>query len=81
MLFGEFEKLSPSVAALKDEGRYEEALARIASLRPVVDKFFDDVMVMADDERVRDNRLAFLARLRTEFSTIADFNEIVSGDG
>ena len=81
VLFGEFEKLSPSVAALKDEGRYEEALARIASLRPVVDKFFDDVMVMADDERVRDNRLAFLARLRTEFSTIADFNEIVSGEG
>ncbi len=80
-LFDEFEKLSPSVAELKDEGRYEEALARIASLRPVVDKFFDDVMVMAEDEAVRDNRLTFLARLRAEFSTIADFNEIVSGDG
>ena len=80
-LFGEFEKLNPGVAALKDEGRYEEALVRIASLRPVVDKFFDDVMVMAEDEAVRNNRLTFLARLRAEFSTIADFNEIVSGDG
>ena len=81
VLFGEFEKVSPIVASLKDEGRYEEALARIASLRPAVDQFFDDVMVMAEDETVRNNRLAFLARLRAEFSTIADFNEIVSSDG
>ena len=81
VLFEEFEKLSPSVESLKDKGRYEEALVRIASLRPAVDSFFDDVMVMAEDETVRNNRLAFLARLRKEFSTIADFSEIVSGDG
>ncbi len=80
-LFDEFEKLSPSVAELKHDGQYEEALIRIASLRPAVDSFFDDVMVMAEDETVRSNRLAFLARLRNEFSTIADFSEIVSGDG
>jgi glycyl-tRNA synthetase beta subunit len=44
-----------------------------------VDQFFDDVLVMAEDEAVRNNRLTFLAHLLTEFSTIADFAEIVSG--
>ena len=54
------------------------ALAAIASARPAVDKFFDDVLVMAEDEKIRENRLAFLAVLLKEFSTIADFAEIVS---
>jgi len=48
----------------------------IASLRPVVDKFFDGVMVMAEQEAVRNNRLALLAKLLGEFTTIADFSEI-----
>jgi glycyl-tRNA synthetase beta subunit len=40
--------------------------------------FFDKVMVMVDDERVRANRLALLQSLLKEFSTIADFSEIVT---
>ncbi|MSV35237.1 MAG: glycine--tRNA ligase subunit beta [Bryobacterales bacterium] len=60
---------------------YQEALARIATLRPPVDTFFDKVLVNAKVERVRDNRLTLLHNLLTEFSTIADFSEIVtSGD-
>jgi glycyl-tRNA synthetase beta chain len=51
----------------------------ISKVRPVVDKFFDKVMVMVDDEDVRSNRLALLQRLLFEFSTIADFSEIVTG--
>jgi glycyl-tRNA synthetase beta chain len=47
-------------------------------LRPAVDKFFDKVMVMVEDARVRGNRLALLQTLVNEFSTIADFSEIVS---
>ena len=43
-----------------------------------VDKFFDKVMVIAEDERVRANRLALLQTLLKEFSTIADFSEIVT---
>ena len=50
-------------------------------LRPRVDTFFDKVLVNAKDERVRNNRLTLLHNLLTEFSTIADFSEIVtSGD-
>jgi glycyl-tRNA synthetase beta chain len=60
---------------------YQHALEHIASLRPLVDTFFDKVLVNAKVERVRNNRLTLLHNLLTEFSTIADFSEIVtSGD-
>lgn len=52
--------------------------SRIASLRPKVDLFFDKVLVNAQDEAVRRNRLSLLHNLLTEFSTIADFSEIVT---
>jgi glycyl-tRNA synthetase beta chain len=64
------------VQSLKRGGKYQEALEAIANLRPVVDKFFDGVMVMAEKEEVRENRLALLAQLLGEFTTIADFSEI-----
>jgi glycyl-tRNA synthetase beta chain len=60
----------------KREGRYREALQKIAGLRPEVDQFFEQVMVMVEDETVRNNRLTLLAGLLSEFSTIADFSEI-----
>jgi glycyl-tRNA synthetase beta chain len=57
--------------------RYREALERIATLRPAVDRFFEGVMVNAEDAEVRKNRLTLLAELLAQFSTIADFSEIV----
>jgi glycyl-tRNA synthetase beta chain len=66
------------VEALRVAGEYERALMEISKLRPAVDRFFDKVMVMVDDEDVRSNRLALLERLLCEFSTIADFSEIVT---
>jgi glycyl-tRNA synthetase beta chain len=64
------------VPALKRAGKYQEALEVIAGLRPVVDRFFDEVMVMAENESVRNNRLTLLAELLREFTTVADFSEI-----
>src|SRR3984893_4782032 len=64
----------------KREGRYRDALHDIAELRPAVDKFFDEVMVMAEEEQIRKNRLTLLSELLAQFSTIADFSEIVAGD-
>ena len=55
-----------------------EAVQPSRSLRPLLDRFFNDVMVMVDDEQVRGNRLAILQKLYTSFSTIADFSEIVT---
>ena len=57
---------------------YSTALENIAALRPHVDLFFDKVLVNANDEQVRANRLALLSSMRREFSTIADFSEIVT---
>ena len=70
----------PRVNQQKRAGQYKEALEVIAALRPDVDRFFDEVMVMAEDAAVRTNRLALLTELRREFTTIADFSEI-GGEG
>ena len=64
----------------KKAGHYREALQEIAALRPAVDRFFDAVMVNADDQQIRKNRLTLLSGLLSEFSTIADFSEIVTAD-
>jgi len=71
---------APRVAELRKKHDYAGALAEIAKLRPPLDTFFDKVMVMADDENVRANRLALLAQLLNDFSTIADFSEIVTAE-
>src|SRR5258708_16915339 len=64
----------------KRAGRYREALQEIAKLRPAVDRFFEGVMVMAEDEQIRKNRLTLLSGLLSEFSTIADFSEIITAE-
>ncbi len=69
-------KVAEEAVRMKRSGRYREALEAIAGLRPVIDRFFDDVLVMSEDESVRKNRLTLLAQLLREFSTIADFSEI-----
>jgi glycyl-tRNA synthetase beta chain len=57
---------------------HRTALEQIASLRPAVDLFFDKVLVNAQDQAVRRNRLTLLRNLLNDFSTIADFSEIVT---
>jgi glycyl-tRNA synthetase beta chain len=57
---------------------YREKLAQIASLRPQVDLFFDKILVNDPDPAIRENRLALLHSLLTEFSNIAGFSEIVT---
>jgi glycyl-tRNA synthetase beta chain len=57
---------------------YLEALQLLSTAREPVDRFFDKVMVMVEDHQVRANRLALLQTLLHEFSTIADFSEIVT---
>ena len=74
-LHDEFQRVKAAVAS---PGDYRGALEAIASLRPKVDLFFDKVLVNAPDEAIRQNRLALLHSLLTEFSAIADFSEIVT---
>ncbi len=72
----------PRVEALRKKREYGGALMLLSTAREPVDAFFDKVMVMVEDEKVRANRLALLRTLLKEFSTIADFSEIVTeGNG
>jgi len=75
-LYSAVRDAATKVQAQKRAGKYQEALEVIAGLRKAVDQFFDGVMVMAENEAVRNNRLALLAELLREFTTVADFSEI-----
>jgi len=68
----------PKVEALRKQKEYGEALKLLSTARVPVDAFFDKVMVMVEDSKLRANRLALLRTLLKEFSTIADFSEIVA---
>jgi glycyl-tRNA synthetase beta chain len=70
-------EIATKVRPLREQKNYVAALTEISRLRQPIDLFFDKVMVMVDDEGVRANRLALLRTLLAEFSTIADFSEIV----
>ncbi len=62
----------------REKKEYGDALFLLSTVRERVDAFFDKVMVMVDDDSLRANRLALLQTLVKEFSTIADFSEIVT---
>ncbi len=70
--------LAPRVASLREQRTYAAALTAIATLRPVVDTFFDKVMVLDPDEKVRGAHLGLIDEVLRSFSGIADFNEIVT---
>ncbi|MBF0113146.1 MAG: glycine--tRNA ligase subunit beta, partial [Desulfamplus sp.] len=75
-LYGASIKLSEQVNSFISKGDYDLALKEIASLRPEVDRFFDDVMVMVDDEAIKNNRIALLSTVASIFENIADFSQI-----
>ncbi|MEZ5481075.1 MAG: glycine--tRNA ligase subunit beta [Porticoccaceae bacterium] len=66
--------LADKVEPLLRERRYTDALTKLAQLQKPVDQFFDDVMVMTDDEAVRNNRLNLLHKLRSLFLEVADIS-------
>ena len=77
-LIAYLEQNSTRVEEQRRQKQYLAALQLLATAREPVDKFFDKVMVMVEDQRIRANRLALLRTLLKEFSTIADFSEIVT---
>ncbi|HAE79687.1 glycine--tRNA ligase subunit beta [Morganella morganii] len=66
--------LKTQLAPLYAEGKYQEALTELASLRESVDAFFDSVMVMDKDDNIRRNRLTLLNELRNLFLGVADIS-------
>ena len=76
-LFDAVLQLAPKVNSLVATEDYTDALLELASVRTQVDRFFDDVMVMADDQSVRQNRLALLAQLGGLMNQVADISKLV----
>ena len=58
-------------------GDYHEALHALVGLRPVIDAFFEAVMVNADDQAIRGNRLTLLKEVDELFMSFADFSQVV----
>ncbi|MFV1997541.1 MAG: glycine--tRNA ligase subunit beta [Acidiferrobacterales bacterium] len=75
-LANKINSLSKEITPLFDKGDYTTAMKKLAALRPEVDDFFDKVMVMVDEEAVRDNRLALLSGLSQLFLRVADLSRL-----
>lgn len=68
--------LAQAAAELNLSGSANDKLAQLFALSPVIDKFFDNTMVMVDNEAVKNNRLAILAELTAKASSVAAFNKL-----
>ncbi|MDE2235730.1 MAG: glycine--tRNA ligase subunit beta [Gammaproteobacteria bacterium] len=75
-LHAALENAEKDTRSLYAQHRYSDALRRLAALRKPVDSFFDQVMVMTDDARLKNNRLALLQRVRAAFLRIADIGQL-----
>lgn len=73
-LFEQVKTIEQSVAPLYSQGDYAKILSQLASLRTPVDAFFEQVMVMADNQAVKENRLCLLRRLQTLLQGVADIS-------
>ncbi|TRX58142.1 glycine--tRNA ligase subunit beta [Thalassomonas sp. M1454] len=69
-----YSALKAELSPLFANKEYQQALTKLASLREPIDAFFDNVMVMADDEAVKTNRLTLLSELRASFFNVADIS-------
>jgi glycyl-tRNA synthetase beta chain len=75
-LYDAMRALKDQVAASTAERQYTAALGRLSQLRPSVDAFFDQVMVMDEDPALRANRLSLLAQLQALFAGVADLSRL-----
>ena len=75
-LYEAFKQIQREAVAHLDAGRFEKGLLAVASLRDRVDAFFEGVLVMAEDQDVRSNRLALLGKIAGLFDKFADFSKL-----
>jgi len=75
-LFDAMRSLRDAVSTATEQREYANALGRLAQLRPAIDAFFDEVMVMDENPKLRANRLALLAQLHGLFAGIADLSRL-----
>jgi glycyl-tRNA synthetase beta chain len=71
-----FESKRGDITAFINANKYSDLFAILISAKPVIDSFFDKIMVMADDVKIRDNRIALLESITKMFSDVIDFSKI-----
>lgn len=76
-LYNSFKEIKANVESLLADKKYNEALDAFATLRPLVDNLFDNVMVMDKDEAIKENRLGLLKQIYSTMLTICDLSKIV----
>ena len=76
LLVAALNEVSSAVQPMLDNNDYANILTSLAGLRNPVDNFFDEVMVMCDDEAVKLNRLALLNQINALFMTTADISKL-----
>jgi glycyl-tRNA synthetase beta chain len=77
-LFEVSQKIAPEITEHWQNGDYEKVFTTLASIRETIDTFFDKVMVMVEDERLKRNRLILLQTIRGLYSRIADLSKLVA---
>ena len=78
VLWSAYERVKKQAESDLEKGLFESGLAKLATLRDAVDAFFDGVMVMADDDSIRRNRLSILGHIAALFEKFADFSRIAT---
>ena len=76
-LYEAYLKIKDKISNLDEEMKYSEAFDKILSIKQIIDKYFDDVMVNAEDEKIRNNRLDFNKSLSKVFKQVFDFSKVV----
>ncbi len=76
LLFEKYKQIKSEVEKLTEQGEYGKALSKLLELKEYVDKFFDNVMVMVKDEKIKTNRLSLLKKINDLFRKISDFTKI-----
>jgi glycyl-tRNA synthetase beta chain len=75
-LYQSFLKVKEKIASLLNKREYEDILLEMTQMKKPIDEFFDGVMVMVEDEAIRNNRLALLDEIGKLFLRIADFSKL-----
>ncbi len=75
-LFKEYVQIKKDIDKLIEKREYKKALSELLRLKPYIDRFFDNVMVMVKDEDIKNNRLSLLKKINDLFRKISDFTKI-----
>ena len=76
-LFEKAKEIEPALKKFIDKRDYIKGISQLKKIRPYIDNLFDNVLVMAEDEKLKNNRLALLFYIRSLFHLFCDFEEIV----